>query len=80
MRKYDKKNQLLKVVCNQCGKTLKVEKGILKEGLFEGKQTFGYFSRRDGITHKFDLCECCYNQLITGFSIPVEKSKEKEFF
>lgn len=80
MRQYNEENQLEKVICNQCKKVLKVEDGILKEGHFEGKQTFGYFSDKDGITHKFDLCEECYNQFIQNFKLPVEEIEEKEIF
>ena len=43
------KNTLKQVVCNQCGKALKVKNGILVEGVFEGNQQFGYFSNKDGI-------------------------------
>ena len=36
MRIYgeDKEHELTAVICNACGKKLKVEKGILKEGCF----------------------------------------------
>ena len=47
MRQYNEENQLEKVICNQCKKELILENGILKEGHFEGKQTFGYFSDKD---------------------------------
>ena len=49
MRSWTKRRGMLsKVVCNGCGRELKVENGILKEGCFEGKQVFGYFSSMDG--------------------------------
>ena len=80
MRKYNSENEpvLQEVVCNQCGKALKVENGILKEGCFHGDFAFGYFSERDGVRHKFELCETCYNKLIAGFQIPVEETQEQE--
>jgi len=78
MREYGKDNELTRVVCNGCKKEMKVEKGILKEGLFEGTQTFGYFSRKDGMTHKFDLCEECYDRMTGGFALPVTEIEEKE--
>ena len=37
MRKYTKSGELLRAVCNCCGKELKVENGILKEGIFSAK-------------------------------------------
>lgn len=80
MKKYNNENgqELEAVVCNKCGKSLKVENGILKEESFEGDQIFGYFSNRDGMRHRFDLCGDCYKEVIKGFKIAVEESDEKE--
>ena len=72
------KNILKQVVCNQCGKALKVKNGILVEGVFEGNQQFGYFSNKDGIRHSFDLCEECYDKLIEGFTVEVTKEEVQE--
>lgn len=80
MRRYDTEidRQLEQVVCNQCKKELRVEKGYLKEGCFAADFCFGYFSKRDGIRHRFDLCEDCYNKMVAGFQIPVEEVQENE--
>lgn len=80
MREYENGTEakLMKVVCNKCGRTLKVEDGYLKEGCFHGRVTFGYFSRRDGITHRFDLCEECYDAMTAQFAVPVEVNPETE--
>lgn len=78
MRKYGKNNSLLEAVCNGCGKNMCVENGLLKEAIFEAKQSFGYFSQKDGETHKFDLCESCYDKMIGAFAVPVVKLEEKE--
>lgn len=80
MRKYNNDNEpvLLEVTCNQCGRALKVENGILKEGCFHGDFAFGYFSERDGMRHRFELCEACYNKMIAGFQIPVWETQEQE--
>ena len=77
-RVYGAGNKLKKAVCNNCKKELKIERGILKEGIFEGTHTFGYFSKRDGITHKFDLCEACYDRMVERFLLPVTEIEEKE--
>lgn len=77
MREY-KEKKLMKVLCNQCGKELKVENGILKEGCFIGRQSFDYFSEKDGVIHEFDLCEACYDSFIEGFRIPVCQKEETE--
>ena len=49
--------KLIRVVCNRCGKEMRVENGCLKEGCFHGEAHFGYFSRKDGSSQQFDLCE-----------------------
>lgn len=80
MRKYEdeSKEVLVQVICNQCQKELKLENGYLKEGCFAVDYLFGYFSQRDGIRHRFDLCEECYNKMIARFQMPVEEAPENE--
>ncbi|MBQ2804149.1 MAG: hypothetical protein IJF07_09660 [Lachnospiraceae bacterium] len=80
MRKYDKEQGgiLTRVVCNHCGQDLLVEQGYLKEGCFNADFSFGYFSKKDGMRHKFDLCECCYNEMIKRFVVPVEETENTE--
>ena len=50
MRSYEKQsdNKLEKVICNRCGREMKVVGGILQEGVFEASVLWGYFSDRDG--------------------------------
>ena len=36
-------------------------------------ESWGYFSEKDGIKHRWSLCENCYDKLIRGFAIPVEE-------
>ncbi len=80
MRKYleESSNELVSVICNGCGKNLLVENGILKEGCFEGDAVFGYFSKKDGQIHSFDLCEECYDKIIESFAIPVKAEEINE--
>lgn len=80
MRRYEGENNrtLMRAVCNQCRKELKVENGYLKEGCFSADVTFGYFSHKDGTKHHFDLCEECYDKLVGQFAIPVEESRNTE--
>lgn len=79
MRQYTQDGQLIKVICNSCGRNLLVENGILKEDILEGKKTFGYFSQKDGVEERFDLCETCYEEITKGFAVPVEQSEQLEF-
>ena len=80
MRIYldDDRKELVSVICNRCKKELRVENGIVKEGCFHGEALFGYFSKKDGMRHHFDLCEECYDRMAAGFAIPVEEEDVKE--
>ena len=79
MRRYgDGKRMLEKVVCNKCGRTLRVENGLLKEFCFSGDAAFGYFSRKDGVAQHFDLCEDCYDEWTAQFAVPAEETEELE--
>ena len=80
MRKYREaqENRLMQVVCNKCGRNLRMEDGCLKEGCFSAEAVFGYFSRKDGEVHRFDLCEDCYDSLVAQFAVPVEEVAETE--
>lgn len=73
MRQYLDKNKktLEKVVCNCCGREMKLINGILQEGAFRGEACWGYFSQKDGERHLFDLCEECYDRLAAEFAVPV---------
>ena len=69
MRKYDENNQLVEANCNCCKKSLKIQNGIITEGVFSVEYAFGYFSRKDEEIHKFDLCEMCYDEWTKTFQI-----------
>lgn len=80
MRRYQEQTKELKqVVCNCCGRTLNVEQGILKEGACRLETEFGYFSDKDMEIHSFDLCEACYDRIVSGFAVPVEVKERTEF-
>lgn len=78
MREYKEDRTLTKVVCNACGKNLLVENGILKEECIHVDHDFGFFGSWDGESDSFDLCEACYEKLIAGFAVPVERRERKE--
>lgn len=62
--------------CNMCGKEIsRLEGTPIGEGLHVEKH-WGYFSKKDGEIHTFDLCEKCYDQLTESFLLPVEKTEE----
>ncbi|MBQ8198070.1 MAG: hypothetical protein IJZ76_01410 [Lachnospiraceae bacterium] len=78
MKVYNDCRELTHVICNRCEKQLNVQNGLLKDAVFEGEQSFGYFSKRDGIKHSFDLCEDCYEEWIRMFRIPVTETENTE--
>lgn len=80
MLKYEdgQKRKLIRAVCNRCGKSMKIEDGYLREGCFSAEAVFGYFSRKDGTVHRFDLCEDCYDEIISQFKVPVEEKEGTE--
>ncbi len=79
MRKYKGNGELETVICNGCGKKLAVKQGILLEGALEVCHTWDYFSEKDGETHRFDLCEECYDRLVNELRIRPEVEEQVEF-
>ena len=80
MRIYEEgsREKLSAVICNQCGKKMKVENGIMMEGCCHVETPFSYFSQKDGHRYLFDLCEECYDRMIAEFSVPAEIREETE--
>ena len=80
MRKYknQKENQVQEILCNCCGKKIRIENGMVMEGVFHGQVQWGYFSEKDGQIHSFELCEKCYDELTARFRIPVTVKKQTE--
>ena len=79
MRRYNRiTKELERAVCNCCGKELRIEKGMLMEGICSVDTTWGYFSGHDLEHHTFDLCEACYDQMVNSFTIPPEITEVTE--
>lgn len=78
MRKYNAKNEIQEVTCNMCRKELKIENGLVKEGVFGSEYLWNYFSGKDGEIHTFDLCESCYDKLVKQFKIKPEIKETTE--
>ena len=77
MRQYKeceiKEKEMVKIICNKCGKEIETENGILMEDVLSVEKRWGYPSDKDNEVHRFDLCETCYDRWIQSFQIPVEK-------
>lgn len=80
MRKYGEgqDRKLIQVVCNKCGRALKLENGYLKEYCFSADTVFGYFSHKDGSSQHFDLCEDCYDEVTAQFVLVPDEMEETE--
>lgn len=79
MRK-EENGKLQQVICNGCGKELKIENEIVREGCFAADVRFGYFSRKDGLRHRFDLCEDCYDKWIHTLPFRWKKCRRQSFY
>ena len=78
-QKYNKNtNELEAAVCNCCGKNMKIQNGMLLEGICSVDTTWGYFSGKDLEKHEFDLCEECYDRITLSFAVPPEISEDTE--
>ncbi len=74
MRQYNIQGtkEVAKIICNKCGKEIVVKNGMAKEDTLSVQKRWGYFSEKDNEVHAFDLCEACYDELVSKFRIPVE--------
>ena len=59
-----------KVICNKCGKEIVIQNGRLEGDVLEVSKRWGYASETDNEVHSFDLCEACYDELVSTFQIP----------
>lgn len=66
------------VICNGCGRTLRMENGICREDFLEIRKKWGYFSAKDMEKHSFRLCEDCYDKLIQALTIPPQIVEDTE--
>lgn len=67
-----------KIRCNCCGKVLEVDKDIVCEDFVRVKKQWGYFSKKDGITQEFLICEQCVENVTAGFAVPVKEYETTE--
>ncbi|MDF2820971.1 MAG: ribosomal-protein-alanine acetyltransferase [Clostridiales bacterium] len=85
MRRYAKKltvknaKVIDEILCNMCGQIVTSQKlgtENSKDYISISKK-WGYFSQKDGQTHRIDICEECYDKLVKQFAIP---PSIKEYF
>ena len=47
-------------------------RGVPGEDVLEVEKRWGYHSRKDNRVDRFDLCEDCYDELVSEFQIQIE--------
>jgi len=61
------RSEMNKQICNCCGKVL------IQEEYVKIEQRWGYFSKKDGILQRGNICEDCFEQIIKNFKVPLEE-------
>lgn len=80
MRRYEQgnSNNVIEAMCNMCGRNIKIQKGMITDGVMSIEYRWGYFSDFDGQTHSFDICQDCYKKLEKKFVIPIDREETNE--
>ena len=66
------------IYCNKCGHQICIEECIEKTDYLKIEMNWGYFSNKDGICQKMNICESCYDKIIAEFQIPPESEENTE--
>lgn len=59
-----------RIICNKCGKEIETRQGIAREDFIKITKPWGYFSKKDGWTQEFVLCEDCVGKMVENFTVP----------
>ena len=70
----------MKKYCNCCGKEIQIKQNteIVLEDYVNIDKIWGYFSDKDGIRQKMNICENCFDRWVKGFVIAPEEVQEQE--
>ena len=66
------------IYCNKCGNLICLEETVEKVDYIKIEKNWGYFSNKDGISHRINICEKCYDELVESFCIPPEERENTE--
>lgn len=68
------------IYCNCCGGNICPEKEKGTTSFLTIEKEWGYFSeKKDGMVHRMDICEKCYEKMIQSFIIPPDKKHITEY-
>ena len=79
MRKYDLKTKKEMFICNCCGQEIGAVDEKDRVSFLDVRQTWGYFSKWDGCTHTFHICEICYEKMIQAWCYPPDVEEVTEW-
>ena len=70
----------MKVYCNCCGKEIQFKENtqIALEDYVVIDKSWGYFSSKDGIRQKMNICESCFDAWVQTFAAAPVKEQEDE--
>ena len=60
-----------KIIRPRCGSCIPVIPGAPREDVLDVSKRWGYFSEKDNRLDEFDLCEQCYDEIISEFKIKI---------
>lgn len=70
----------MKIYCNCCGKEIRMKENtqIALEDYAVIEKNWGYFSDKDGIRQKMNVCEPCFDAWVRSFAIAPQEVQEQE--
>lgn len=70
----------MKVYCNCCGKEIQFKENtqIALEDYVAIDKNWGYFSNKDGIRQKMNICEACFDAWVCTFAAAPVSEQEME--
>ena len=66
------------IYCNKCSRLICMEECVEKADYLKIEKNWGYFSNKDGMNHKINICEACYDEMVKSFQIPPEEEENTE--
>ncbi len=70
----------MKIYCNCCGKQIQIKENtqIALEDYVVIEKSWGYFSGKDGICQKMNICESCFDAWVQTFAKKPQETEEQE--
>lgn len=70
----------MRVYCNCCGKQIEMKENTQTalEDYVVIEKSWGYFSDKDGIRQKMNICESCFDAWVQTFARAPQETEEQE--